>query len=234
MTDKWILCIKHGEKYSSIYVNKLYNMVKRHCSVPFKFACITENPSGLNKDIEVLNFPMLGGTRGWWFKPYMFSKQLPLNGTILYLDLDLVIIDSIDKFWEYEPGKNIILENFKAPKQPTTSDFNSSVIRFTAHELHHIFSGYVANSKSIQEKYHGDQDWIHSAAHQQFITWPKEWAKSYKWEVRTKDELEVQNNKLNFKNIRNPEVGKDTSVLVFHGDPKPHEVDDGVIVENWR
>jgi hypothetical protein len=71
-------------------------MVRRHSTVPFKFACITEDPVGLNPDIRVLNLPMLGGTRGWWFKPYIFSKQLPLDGTILFLDLDLVIVNSLD------------------------------------------------------------------------------------------------------------------------------------------
>lgn len=209
-------------------------MVKRHCSVPFKFACITENPTGLNRDITIVNLPMLGNTRGWWFKPYIFSKQFPLIGNILFLDLDLVIVNSIDKFWEYEPGKNIILENFKLPKQPESGDFNSSIIRFTSQSLPHIWNGFVADSKNIKEKYHGDQDWIFASANSHFITWPKEWAKSYKWEIRSKDDLEVFNNRLRFRSVATPEVPADTSILVFHGDPKPHDVDDSVIVENWR
>ena len=113
--EKWIVCLKHGKKYNAYYVNKLYNMVKRHSTVSFKFACITENPEGLNSDIHVLNLPMLGGTRGWWFKPYIFSNQFPLHGTILFLDLDLVIANPIDKFWDFEPDKNVIIDNFKLP-----------------------------------------------------------------------------------------------------------------------
>ena len=30
-----ILCVKHGTKYSADYVNKLYNMVSRHCNISF-------------------------------------------------------------------------------------------------------------------------------------------------------------------------------------------------------
>jgi len=44
----------------------------------------------------------------------------------------------------------------------------------------------------------------------------------------------VYNNRYRFKSIANPAVSSDTSVLVFHGDPKPHETDDPIIVENWR
>ena len=33
-TKNFIVCLKHGTKYSSEYVNKLYNMVKRHCTIP--------------------------------------------------------------------------------------------------------------------------------------------------------------------------------------------------------
>ncbi len=234
MSDKWIVCLKHGSKYSSLYVNKLYNMAKRNSSVPFKFACLTEDRTGLNKDITVLDLPMLGNTKGWWFKPYLFSKLFPLTGTILYFDLDLVIVDSIDKFWEYEPGQNVILQNFKLPKQPETSDFNSSIMRFTSQSLHHIWNGFVTDSKNVKEKYHGDQDWIFASAQKHFVTWPRSWAKSYKWEVREKADLEVHNNKYRFRSIANPTVDPETSVLVFHGDPKPHDVDDPVIVENWR
>lgn len=232
--EKWIVCLKHGKKYNVYYVNKLYNMVKRHSTVSFKFACITENPEGLNSDIHVLNLPMLGGTRGWWFKPYIFSNQFPLHGTILFLDLDLVIANPIDKFWDFEPDKNVIIENFKLPKQDTSNDFNSSVIRFNSHSLPHIYNDYVASSKEIQNKYHGDQDWIFACAQKNFITWPKEWCMSYKWQIRDKQDLEVYNNKFRFKSVVNPKINSETSILVFHGDPKPHEIDDGAVVENWR
>jgi hypothetical protein len=234
MTDKWVVCLKHGDKYGSMYVNKLFNMVSRHMTEPFRFACITENPYGLNKDITVLNLPMLGNTRGWWFKPYLFSKNFPLTGTILYLDLDLVIVNNIDKFWTYEPGKNLILQNFHAPKHHDLCEFNSSVIRYTSQGVPHLWNNFVSNSRTIKEKYHGDQDYIYAEGAKFFTTFPTEWAQSYKWQVRSKEDLEVYNNKLRFKSTANPNVSNETSILVFHGDPKPHEIDDSIVVENWR
>jgi hypothetical protein len=32
-----IVCLKHGTKYNSDYVNRLYNMVQRNLTIPFKF-----------------------------------------------------------------------------------------------------------------------------------------------------------------------------------------------------
>jgi len=234
MIDKWIVCLKHGDKYGSMYVNKLYNMVSRNMTQAFKFACITENPYGLNKDITVLNLPMIGNTKGWWFKPYLFSKNFPLTGTVLYLDLDIVIVNNMDKFWTYEPGKNLILKNFRIPKHQDICEFNSSVIRFTGQSLPQLWNNFVTNSKNIKEKYHGDQDYIFAEGSKFFSTFPSDWARSYKWQIRTKDDLEVFNNKLRFKCIADPVISDETSILVFHGDPKPHEVDDPAIIVNWR
>ena len=37
-----------------------------------------------------------------------------------------------------------------------------------------------------------------------------------------------------FKEVKNPEIDPQTSVLVFHGTPNPEHVEDPVIVDNWR
>ena len=38
--DNIILCMKWGTKYGAEYVNRLYNMVKRHLTLPFKMVCL--------------------------------------------------------------------------------------------------------------------------------------------------------------------------------------------------
>ena len=49
---KNILCVKWGNKFSAGYVNKLYSMVERHLTLPHRFVCLTEDPTGLNEEIE--------------------------------------------------------------------------------------------------------------------------------------------------------------------------------------
>ena len=52
-----IVCVKWGNKYPSQYANVLYNMVKRHTTVPFEFHCITDDKTGLNPHIKTITFP---------------------------------------------------------------------------------------------------------------------------------------------------------------------------------
>ena len=51
----YIACLKHGTKYSPEYVNVIYNMVRRHCTIDYKFICFTENAKGLDPEITVLS-----------------------------------------------------------------------------------------------------------------------------------------------------------------------------------
>ena len=49
-----VVCLKYGDKYPSHYVNKLYNMVRRHTTGDVGFYCVTENPVGLDSHIKVM------------------------------------------------------------------------------------------------------------------------------------------------------------------------------------
>ncbi len=80
--DRNVVCLKYGDKYSSLYVNRLFNMVKRHTTGDIGFFCITENPVGLDPDIKIIQIPEVKGLQGWWYKPFVFSKDLPINGKI--------------------------------------------------------------------------------------------------------------------------------------------------------
>ena len=95
----YVLCLKHGTKYPSEYVNTLYNMVKRNCTLDFEFVCLTDDVTGIDPNIKILSLPKT--LKGWWCKPYMFSNDLPLKGTVLYMDLDVVISNNIDHLFTY-------------------------------------------------------------------------------------------------------------------------------------
>ena len=98
---RYVVCLKHGEKYDASYVNTLYSMVKRNCSLSFEFVCFTENTNGLDSNIKTMPLPQIPAIKGWWYKPYFFSGDFPLDGTILYIDLDVIIFRNIDKLFEF-------------------------------------------------------------------------------------------------------------------------------------
>lgn len=228
-TENWIVCLKHGDKYSAEYVNILYNMVHRHCTIPFKFACITEDPSGLNSAIHHVNLPRQQ-LYGWWYKPWVFSSEFPLKGTILFMDLDIVINDSIDDLWDFSPGKFCIIHDFIKTFNTQWCKFNSSVFRFESDSgMEYIWDDLIGDTTQIAN-YRGDQEWMDDKIFD-YTFWPNDWIVSYKWQVRNRNELTYINDKLNFNSIS--DISSDAKILVCHGDPKPHTIADNIIVSNW-
>ena len=42
-----VICIKWGDKFGASYVNRLYKMVDKNMTKPYRFVCFTDNGSGL-------------------------------------------------------------------------------------------------------------------------------------------------------------------------------------------
>lgn len=208
-------------------------MVKRNSTVPFNFACVTENPLGIDPAIEIVALPKHHGIEGWWYKPWLFSREFPLTGQILFLDLDLVIVKNIDNLWAHALGKFCIIRDFTRASYKDWVKFNSSVFRFESKKYSFVWDNLVKDL-SQTKKMHGDQDWIYSQIKTDFAYWPDEWIRSYKWEIRNREDLAVINKKHTFKTVLNPKIKEQTSILVFHGNPKPDTVDDPIIVKNWQ
>ena len=97
MSKNNVCCVKEGGKYDSDYVNTLYLMTKRYLTIPFDFICLTENSKNLLKQIKVINLEDRS-IKGWWNKCLLFKPGL-LNGSCLYLDLDMIIVKNIDEFF---------------------------------------------------------------------------------------------------------------------------------------
>jgi hypothetical protein len=234
--DKYyVLCLKHGTKYSADYVNKLYSMVQRHCTLDVEFVCLTDNPNGINSNITVLKLPDY--LQGWWCKPYMFSNDLPLKGTILYMDLDVVIANNIDQLFTYEPTKWCTIRDFTRIMRPQWKKYNSSVIRFQTGSLDYLWQSFKQNYTSIQRKYHGDQDWLYQETYESnpAVLYPDQWIMSWKWEIRKNKQLgRGDRGERKLTTIENVVPVKDCCITVFHGDPNPHNCLDPWVVDNWR
>lgn len=101
--DKNIICMKWGEKFDAGYVNRLYEMVEKNITIPHRFVCFTDNSEGINPKIETFPIPALkedGIPDRMWKKLTVFNKELyDLKGTALFLDLDIIIRQSLDPFF---------------------------------------------------------------------------------------------------------------------------------------
>ena len=228
-----IVCLKWGEKYSAQYVNVLYSMCRRHSTIPFDFVCLTENPSDLLPEIIIKPLPNLK-LQGWWYKPFVFNEELNLRGDILFLDLDLVIFENIDKLWTYNPEGFTIIRDFTRHMSPPWKKFNSSVFRFNAKNNYWIWEHFLKHYKEIIPKNHGDQDFLYTILKDKARYWPDSWIRSYKWEMRDKNDLSIINGKRNFAEDKPPKIEPDSCIAVFHGDPNPADCQDRWVIENWK
>jgi len=231
--DNYVVCLKHGNKYSSDYVNTLYNMVQRNLSIEHKFVCFTESSHGLNKNIEVVDLPEIK-VAGWWYKPMFFNPKLPVKGKLLYFDLDVVIFNNIDKLFTYEPDKFCIIRDFNRHVRPDWDKMNSSCFRLDTGTQPQVYNNFRKNTKEVTAKFFGDQDWIYNQVKDNFAFWPDEWLQSYKWEMRGKPPMTRINGVRNFVTPGEPTILPETSVAVFHGEPNPPQCQDQWVIDNWR
>jgi hypothetical protein len=234
---RYVVCLKHGNKYSSEYVNKLYNMVQRNLALDHEFVCFTENTQGIDPHIRTESLEKLDGVSGWWYKPSFFNPKFILQGTILFLDLDLIIFREIDPLFEYSPGKMCVIQDFNRSLFPKYPKINSSVVRFETGQHSEIYEDFVVDAKGVSRRFRGDQEWIYYCIRNKgYVLWPTEWIQSYKWEMRDRPALDKTKPKdqRDFKENKNPTVLADTRVAVFHGDPNPKFCKDPWVVENWK
>ena len=83
-----IIFVKWGTKYSSEDVNILYKSLVRE---DFDYYCYTDDPSGIDSNINIIPIPSKPALKVWWNKLYMFNKDFPLTGKTIFFDLDVYI-----------------------------------------------------------------------------------------------------------------------------------------------
>ena len=208
-----VICVYTGAKYSVKFVNILYNMVERNLTKPFNFYCLTYNKEQLfNKDIKLIDVPK-PILDNWWNKMHLFNKKLNIQGNILYIDLDVVILNNLDDFFtHYKDEDFCVIRDFG---QPTTT-FNSSVMKYNIKHHGHIWDNYI-KEKEKYDKMHGDQNVITDMMfrHSQTRIVPDDWTYSFKWPERGKPKQYQK-----YKPEDHP-LKKNSKMCVFHGHPNP-------------
>lgn len=237
-----VCCVKWGTKYPPLYVNRLRNMVGRHLSAPHVFACLTEDPAGLDAGIAVV--PLPAGFEGYWNKISLFRDDLFERGRVmLYLDLDVVVVGPLDFMLDGPPGFRI------SRNLGVKAGYNSSVMRIPAGELAFVHERFAARAKEIVSsgRYVGDQDWIYEQVPGAAF-FPDGKIVSYKKDLASHVFPLAKKLDLKYRWIRAPhamtvEPPPNASVVVFHGKPDPEDVMDKpygpwkrapFVKEHWR
>lgn len=91
--------------YTYEHVNRVYKMVYRHYRKPFRFVCITDNPTGIECETIPLwqdHLHLAGIVPGTFCRVKIFSPEMRelLGPRIISLDLDCVIVDNLQPIFD--------------------------------------------------------------------------------------------------------------------------------------
>lgn len=214
-----ILCMKWGDKYGAQYVNRLYNMVQKHLTLPFKMVCLTDNATGIVPEVDCLPLISLDLPAGLpergWNKLTTFSQNLHgLQGTALFLDIDIVILDNIDCFFEQPHSRADEVFIIKDWKKPWRGVGNSSVYRFEIGQFPDLLPYFRQNFNEIRQQFRHEQAFLswYIKTYHQLSYWDARWCRSYKYHALKP---------LPFSLWQAPTKPENCKILIFHGEVNP-------------
>ena len=180
----------------------------------------------IDGNINVSEFPE-HDLKGWWNKLQLFHPETNLSGVNFYLDLDVVIVDSLDKFITYSKDDEFSpIRDFGQPHRW----FNSSVMKWNNNFASGIIWTNFIKEKSLWMRQQGDQnvitDLITKYYGEKIKTYPDEWTFSYKWTSRKHQKFS--------ESVRTYEQVPGASIAVFHGKPDPHESTQKWVIDSWK
>lgn len=223
-----VICLKYGDVYGSEYVNRLRKGVMRNSTRPLRIFCMTEDRQGIDPAVEILPLPeepyfaamenalRNARVRGRLRKVSMFRPDLipDLEGPLLVLDLDVVVIGDLADLADYAPGKVAMRREWKArPWQlghGSVEKIEPASHRYLYEDMLKDPEGSVLLGGGSEQNYTS----LNAARHNDFVPFPDEWIASFKYDCRPPRPLNL---------ILPPRKPPFAKVVCFHGRPKMSE-----------
>ena len=230
-------CVIHGQAYDWSYVDRLYSMLSRHVTRGIRLHVYTEQhrtvPDHMVKHV-LTDWPGVSGRKkAWWYKMQLFNPAHH-SGQLLYFDLDTVIVGNLDWVTSLSLQYFWAIQDFRYLWKPQHQGINSSMMYWNTLAFATIWHAFdQGNQDQIRKTYPGDQDYISAVLQPKMRRFfEHDTVQSWRWQAL--------DGGMNFKNRtyktpgRGTQLTPNTSVLIFHGNPKPGEVKDPVIQTHWR
>ena len=219
-----IITMKWGTRYGADYVNSLMEAVLRHSTRKLRFVCFADDPNGLSSGIESFPLPDLGlparaFKRGAWPKLGVFlDHRAGLEGPCLFLDLDVVLVGSIDCFFEHASGEFCLIRDWEHWHQrlrrigkPRIG--NTSVFRFEAGTMRYIAETFLERRSEVLASFRNEQRFLSGHVKSRHW-WPRKWVASFKRDCIPPFPANL---------AVAPGIPKESRIIAFHGRPNPHE-----------
>jgi len=227
-------CVIHGDLYDWVYVDKLYAGLQRGFSQPVTLHVYTEAerevPAPYIKH-SLYDMRKHNCRKGWWYKVQLFDRK-QFDNQLIYFDLDVAITGNLDWILDLDTKYFWGIQDFKYLFNQRKLELNSSVMYFNVDKYNYVWGEFIKSPESYMNKLHGDQNFIDRMIpieQKRFFDITR--IKSWRWQLFDGG----WNNET--KNHRTPGTGtvidKNTSIAVFHGKPKLHQLNDAVIDKYW-
>lgn len=168
-----ISCVKWGDKFSHVHVNRLYRMCQKNMQEDFTFTCYTEDPTDIDSGINIIPLDESRDLETWWWKLCMFESKT--NETNIFFDLDVVIQNDITHFKDYvEAGSLRMVKSYWKPhldgvpqsagqtdiKNRFDMNINSSVLIWTG-DMTDIWNMFNEDPEYYMMKYKGIDSYLY-------------------------------------------------------------------------
>ncbi len=176
---KQVICINWGTQYGPNFINRLYGMVSRNITPPFSFTCFTDSAAGVTSEAVCRPLPepdlVIPKTRkGRWPKARLWSEHLGgLQGPVLFLDLDTVVVGPLDDFFTFgKPDDVIVAHN---PAKFFERLGQTSVYRFPVGKLAPLLAEFRADPSGVSSHYGFEQRFVTRRVPGGVRFWPRAW-----------------------------------------------------------
>jgi hypothetical protein len=196
----------------------------RNVARPTRFVAFTDDQGGLDAGIEARPIPAirlpatgLGGSP--WRKLALWSRDIGLDGDLLFLDLDVVVVGPLDSFFDFEPGKLAIIRDWGSK-----DGGNSSVMRLPAGRAPHLVDDFEAAPLEKRRLYSNEQVYLTRECQLPIAFWPEGWCPGFKAMMLPRFPANL---------VKSVKLPREARIVVFTGHPRPHEASRGEWPAPW-
>ena len=221
------ICMKYGTRYGPEYPNRLFSGLRRNSASDIRLICMTEDATGLHRDIEVLPLAdepfhdrMFAAMRAHgWGAPFrkisLFRPDLipDLDGPLLVLDIDIVITGEVSDLRDFAPGKISMRREWRSrPGVPSLG--HGSVEKIEPRRHTYLYDRFARDPEVAMRAFGAsEQNYTSFSAKEagDLAFFPDEWIVSFKYDCRPPKPLNL---------ILPPRRPPGARVVCFHGRPK--------------
>ncbi len=210
-----IVCVNAGDKFPDLYVQRLYNMLGRKFSLPFRLTCFTDRKRDVTSEVEQIDINAFAA-KGPFNKVLLYNQDVMPYNEALFMDITLVIKEELSGYVAYAKGLNKDLVAIRDWRRPV---MNSCFQWITKNET----------LKAVWDVYDSDQYPEFRTKGDQFFTYSTIQALGLEDKLGYFPDGEIQSYKvLREANRESKEkfqgLWAKTKVIKFHGMPRQHEV----------